>query len=264
MEQPKRKLKVVVMRHAESVYNKTQAEYAEHNGLHPKYEDLECRFLTIPGIVDAILTEKGIHQCQEASAHIVTKHPNLKYVAVSPMRRTLMTAENSLKNYPGKLEWTLLPWIREILMSQCDLGIHCLEHLKSMPYIDPSPLNNDPLWFLTYYVEDERKLAQEMREAYKNNPTELSLINVLKKYFPEFESPKQMYARIEKVKEWVRNFVAEKERNGIEVKDEELIIVAHSRILRYLFGVFTLDGEVIPEREVFFKNAETAVHEFDV
>ena len=56
-----RKIKILLMRHAQSYYNKMQAEWKKENNLAPT--DPECeekRFLNDPKLVDAQLSEEGV------------------------------------------------------------------------------------------------------------------------------------------------------------------------------------------------------------
>ena len=83
------------------------------------------------------------------------------------MRRAVETAVLLLEGYSNSLEWKILPWFREILLSQCDFGYYTHDYLKEHPYIDASELGDDRLWQLNYYIETDRQHASKLREAYQ-------------------------------------------------------------------------------------------------
>lgn len=67
-------IKILLMRHSESEYNKIAYEWKKENNLpitHPENEDL--RFVITPELIDAILTEKGIKQVNKIYSKIRAK-----------------------------------------------------------------------------------------------------------------------------------------------------------------------------------------------
>lgn len=61
METKPKTVKILLMRHAESVYNAMQYNWKKENGHPPNYPELEeNRFIVNDEIIDAILTPKGI------------------------------------------------------------------------------------------------------------------------------------------------------------------------------------------------------------
>ena len=250
---------ILVMRHAESTYNRMQLDHAASIGEDDKFEEPENRWKNDPNVVDALLSELGKKQCEEARKVIAESYKGIKYVFVSPMRRASLTAILSLENYPTSLEWHAMPWFREILLSQCDIGYYCLDMLKKdYPFIDVSELKDNPIWFMDHYITELDPVghAEKLKALHSEKPDSQTVIDYFRQHFPNLENARQMYKRIDKVKEHLREFIRKKKEEGVEVKDDEILIVGHSRIIRFLYGAFTLEGEVIEGKDAYFKNAE--------
>ena len=252
------------MRHAESTYNRYQLDVAASLGKDPSYEEEANRWINDPKIVDALLSGVGEQQCEEAQKKIRESYPNIKYVFVSPMRRASLTAILSLKDYPGQLEWRALPWFREIMLSQCDIGYYCLDMLKEYPFIDISSLKDNRLWFMDYYdnTHDPQDHCSKVKQLYAEKPCLETLIAYFKENFPNMESASQMYYRVDRTLADLKQFISDKAAAGTPVKDDEILLVSHSRIIRYLHGAFDLEGNLIPEKDAYFKNAE--IRPFDI
>jgi len=63
MEESKKTVKILLMRHAESTYNVMQSDWKKENGLAPNHpEDEPKRFIVDENIIDAVLTPKGQQQ----------------------------------------------------------------------------------------------------------------------------------------------------------------------------------------------------------
>lgn len=246
------------MRHAESEFNKMQQEWAEKHSLPKSHLCRELRFLNDPHVVDALLTSSGIDQCREASREIAEKYPNIKYVLLSPMRRTVATAVESLRDVHNGLEWKIVPWLREILNSNCDIGYHTIEYLEQHPHIDASELENDKLWFLNFYHEcPETRHSTKLRELHGEDPRVETILEYMDQSFGTMEKPFQLLFRAEKAREVIRQFIQDKESQGIAVNDDEILVVSHSKILKAFYGTFDAEGNVQPGYEHFeFKNAE--------
>ena len=261
-----RKLEILVMRHAQSEYNKMQADHAKEHNLPPGHELTELRWIDRTDLIDAVLSAGGHEQCVAAAATIREQFKHIKYVFVSPMRRTVQTAVISLKDYPGIVSWKVLPWLREILHGQNDLGLHSCEHLKNYPFIDAAELQDNPLWFLDYYDEsrDVSGHAKKMKDLYLSSPSAKTLIEYLKGQFPNIESHGQMEHRVTKIKETVRSFVEPQRSQGVEVRDGEIILIAHSRLIRHMYGCFDENGQVVPARDLKFKNSEVRPFDLDL
>src|SRR3990167_10284738 len=256
-------VKILLMRHAESVYNRFQSDFAKEHGTHPKFEMFENRWVINEQIIDALLSPTGVTQCLDAGKQIPEKHPSVKYVISSPMRRALLTGLHSFKEYPTPIEYTIEPWAREILLSQCDIGYHAIDLLKQHPEIDSSVLKNDRLWFLDYYVDNpEQNYAPRLREAYAKAPKIETVVNFFRENFTHLESYSQMHARTHRLKQSLAKFIANKQAAGVTVGDGEIVLVAHSKILRYFIGGFDEHGEQVHGKEEL-KNTQIIEFDFD-
>lgn len=253
----------MLMRHAESVYNRFQSDFAAKHGTHNKFEMFENRWIINDKIIDALLSPTGVTQCEEAAKVIPDQHQSVKYVISSPMRRALLTGLISFKGYPRPLQYSIEPWAREILLSQCDIGYYALELLKEHPEIDASRLKNDRLWFLDYYVDDpEKQNAVRLREAFAKEPKIETIVNFFRESFPNLETNSQMHARTQKLKESLAKFIADKKAAGMNVGDGEIVLVAHSKILRYFIGGFDEQGNQVHGKEEL-KNTQIMEVDFD-
>lgn len=262
-------LKILTMRDAESTYNSMQVDYAMSQGKDKNFEEEDNRWLNYTHITDAILSPTGVEQCEAAKKVIQQTYPNLKYIFVSPLRRATETGVKSLKDYQGnngELEWRALPWFREVMLSQCDLGFFSLDYLKDNYFIDSSMLNENRLWFLEYYATelDTENKAQEMKDAYGKDPQVATLIEELKSHYPNMESGRQIHFRVNKTLEYLQEFIKQKAAEGNPVKDEEILLVGHSTVLRYLHGVFDLDGNIIPGKDLYIQNAEIRPYQLNL
>ena len=253
------------MRHAQAKSNVEQHKLGAQNGLHDQYVDYNSRWTNSSDLVDATLSDLGESQCLAAGQQLKAHRPGIKLVLVSPLRRAVQTAVLSLADYPGPLQWKAFPWFREILLSQCDLGLYSVDHLKNYPFIDSSSLKDDKLWFLDHYIDldGQNSFVKDARKAYESNPCDQSIIDTMVKCFPDVETPAQMIARVKKFREELAAFLEEKASQGQPVKDGELLLVGHSRMLKFIFGVFTETGEINLDKEVHFANTDIKAFDFE-
>lgn len=256
-------VKILLMRHAESNANLLQYDFVKNNGYHPKFENVDYRWLNDASLVDAPLSPTGIDQCRVANDAISHRHAGIRHVFVSPLRRAVQTAVMAMQGYAGQLEWRVMPWFREIMLSQADLPLYTFELLRQHSFIDCAELKGDPLWFLDYYIErhENADFAVRARNAYNEKPEIQTLIDMIKNEFPNVETPKQMIARAEKVREVVREFLRQKKEAGTPVADGELMLVGHSRMLKFFHGVFSESGEIDASKDLNYINGEIKEYE---
>src|SRR3990167_3201157 len=230
-------VKILLMRHAESMFNKMQSETSQLQGVNRHNIISENRWIINDQLVDSLLSPEGVVECQDAQKVIPSKFPAVKYVIASPVRRALLTALLSFKDYPTNLEYSIEPWAREILNSQCDIACYSPKMLKEYPHIDSSVLKDDPLWFLDYYVDNpEQNYAPRLREAYAKAPNVETIVEFFKQNFPKLESHIQMKARDAKLKASLAKFIQLKQSQGIQIGDGEIVLVSHSRTLSQFIG----------------------------
>lgn len=257
-----RQVRILVLRHAESRANEASKSLQQ---LHGKSDILKKAKFSTPELVDALLSEVGEAQCREAAKKLGSKFPHLKYVLLSPMRRAVQTAMLVTEGYPNKLEFHALPHLREVLSNQADVGYHSLEFLQQHPFVDTSMMKADRLWFLDCYEDcPERKLGQLMRDHHDENPASDTLVQIMAKHHPHIEKPPQVTARVKKAKDMIRDFILAKEKEGQVIEDDQILLVSHSRTLRYFCGVYDEEGEAFPESNINFPNAKIRYHYLSV
>lgn len=208
-----------------------------------KFELDSNRYIEDPMIVDAVLTDASIQELAQVNEDIKSKFRHIKYVFVSPLRRTVQTAIHALAGYPNILEWHAAPWAREILKSQCDLGYYSSEYLSQYPFIDRSQMTDSRVWFMDFYdrSHDTDDNHGRLLASYKANPTIHTLVTYLRNAQNGIESPKQMEYRVDKFKQQLVSFIADKSQSGITVNDGEILVVSHSRFISHMVGRIKFD-----------------------
>lgn len=102
---------IYMIRHAQSLFNAADdGELKEY-----KFPDP----LKDPALIDPPLSPKGVSQCLTCNYHL----PRLKYVLVSPMRRTLETAYLLFRNHSNyeSIRFIVVPDLREGMAYSCDV-----------------------------------------------------------------------------------------------------------------------------------------------
>ena len=126
---------------------------------------------------------------------------------------------------------------REILDSQCDFPINIEESIKEFSEFDFSHIQTaveefGPFFVMNYLDNEESKAKlldayKKMKECATSKEISQLFIDLLKEAYTTgnmIENNWNMFTRINRVKNWVKQFIAEN-----DIKDEELVIVAHSR-----------------------------------
>ena len=87
------KSKFIIIRHAESTYNRAYIDNVLESPLLGEFTEAELalKCATDRGLFDAPLSERGREQCQGAQP-VVDSLPNISVVYVSPLRRAIETA----------------------------------------------------------------------------------------------------------------------------------------------------------------------------
>ena len=210
-------VKVLLMRHSESVYNAIQTQYQVENNIDDeKYEHTPYRWIINDRIIDALLSPKGEQQSYNAT-EVLNNYPNIKYVWVSPLRRAFFTATKALENYKFKeniQKYIVNPNIKEVAWSNCDMGVCTKELIKEYPEFDWSCMNqfeNPIIWFLEVINEagdpENLELKHKLIAAWKKDPQVKTLLDILEPEFPlRAEGEKSIQARVMLAKEQVKEF----------------------------------------------------------
>lgn len=130
--------------------------------------------------------------------------------------------------------------VREILSSQCDFPLYVRDSIKNFPEFDFKRVQSDieelGEFFMANYLENEesaqefRKLATELGIEGNLEAKADAYINILKDRIrrgTKCEKNIDVYNRVQKAKKMVKEYIQEK-----DLKDGELIIVAHSRFIK--------------------------------
>ena len=194
----------------------------------------------------------------------------------SPLRRAVLTAKIALENHPNKAnqEWKIIPWIRETMKSNCDIAISTHKLKEQYPDLDIEDIyKDDQFWCLQYYkpLDAETTTHEDAIKATKHRNAILAaleekkdiqvVLDYMAKINPErIEAPYQAHLRVLEAKKALGEYIRGLEAEGKEVKDLELLVVAHSNFLRY-FTCESIDEKGDPVGYTYFQNAE--INEFD-
>lgn len=260
-------VKILLMRHSESIYNAQQSQYVIDNNLDdPHYELASNRWIINEQIIDAGLSPKGEQQSYSAT-EVLNNYKDIKYVWVSPLRRAFYTMTKTLENYKYKeniQKYIVNPYIKEVAWSNCDMGLFTHKLREENPSFDWTCIDKfeDPrIWFLEIIDEagspENQELKHKLIEAWKKDPQVKTLLDILESVFPlRAEGEKSIEARVNKAKEQLNEFI--KENN---VQDNELLVVSHSQVLKR-WTTTKVDEDGNPSEFYWFNNAE--IKEFEL
>jgi len=247
------KNEIWLVRHAHSLFNMWDDWYEERL----KSSDLTPTEVSFASsivdkfdskLVDPILSHIGVNQ-SIAAQPLINTIP-IKYVLVSPIQRTLETAKLLFENHPNlpKIQFIVLPLIREIMANPDDIPCFTLERMKEK-YTSLKNFNFDfelvenaedkKLYFMETMPQDVQELVHKeievrgeenyveamlkvMKEKWSRNPQH-------KKKIESFENGRK---RCHTFAEWVTNtFMKEKGVTG-----KEIMVVSHSVYLSHLIA----------------------------
>ena len=87
-------------------------------------------------------------------------------------------------------------------------------------------------------VENPRtQLKAELLEASKKPNDLMEMAKVVAKYNSPSESPFQVQSRIVFVHDQIKDFVKQKKKEGVTVKDNEILLVSHGWFLTQMLGL---------------------------
>lgn len=126
------------------------------HGTHNAVGELRYEDYMLEEHEDAMLTEIGLNQCAELSRESFPKIRRVDALCVSPMRRTLQTAQYSFPSLINKIPWIALESLREQTgLHPCDRRRPISELAPAHPHVDFSLIKDesDPLYW--QYAERE-------------------------------------------------------------------------------------------------------------
>jgi len=242
---------IYLIRHAQSEYN-----VFEHDALSRGVDMLDFKFSE--ELFDCGITEFGVKQC-EAAAEIL-KDVNIKVVFTSPLRRAIATATEIFKNHKNKPRIVVLPMLREILESSCDIPEDLEKIKKLFPHVDFSEMDkfqDKDTWILETIMDPQAKeeLVNGALEFCKDKEDKGKafrsfLAKKMKDSWPRvFEFGYDLVNRASKAKKEIRERMMELKPG------EKVAVVSHSAYLRRFYGS-KFDEIGCPFDDYGFKNCE--------
>ena len=256
--------KIWLVRHGLSVFNYWSRTYghraAEFGNVNAVEADPDYKYLmTIKDkadtrLADPDLHKKGMAQAQKAQEKI--NQMNVRYVFVSPLKRTLDTCKGIFGSYPkkGQLIIKVNPLVRELMGSPCDVPVDTLTKRRA----EYEPLGYDfsqlekydkkDLYFLYSLNSPEREQLFEEIAKEPDKP----YIEVIAKYMKRFRKEQKKGNRK------VESFVNARERavefaqfllNFIPTaglgENDDIVVVTHSLFISYCIATYwTPDGKL--------------------
>ncbi len=205
-------------------------------------------------LADPALHKKGIAQAVKAQEKI--NKMNIKYVFVSPLRRTLETCKTVFATYPNRSNVTFKvnPLVRELMGSPCDVPVDTLTERRKE--YEPLGFNFEmldkfekkDLFFLYSMNSPEREELFAAIEKHKSTPYIQVIANVIKKKRKDakkgnrkIESFVNARERAVEFAEFLLNFIA---TAGLGEGDD-IVIVTHSLFISYCIATYwTPDGSI--------------------
>ena len=233
-------LKIVLMRHGQSEQNRQRDLLVEKLGSRKAAVKYQIRETDSTNLVDAMLTPKGVEQAKESGEKLSKMYPNIKYVFVSPARRAVETAMTALKYYtPNPSPKVILnPWMRERMETVADAPLLSYEFLAKYPSIDRSILAGSPnLWFADYFLDSPKTSTKPLvKQAISSPDYTKKIMELLVDQDEKLERPSQIALRLNASLNLVKKFVREQARKGVEIKDDEILLVGHGFLFCHLLG----------------------------
>jgi len=245
---------VFLIRHAQSQFN-----VAEHAVLARGADVYEYKFNR--ELIDAGISDLGIDQTKAAAEEC--KNLNIKVVFTSPLRRTLQTTYNIFKDHPNKPHVIVLPLLREIFSSACDVSDDLDKIKKEFPDFDFSYIDalDVPEFWLFHSLQNEtlkNEFLKEVESKFRDQTEfrenlKFHILDKLSEYYPnQYENSFEILQRNAKAREI---FLKKHE----ELKEgEKIACVAHYYFLIH-FTATEIGEEGQPIDGKGFKNCE--VHE---
>ena len=114
-------------------------------------------------LVNIVITEKGIQQSKDALENL-KKYPDLKFIGVSPLRRTIQTMESAFENYKdvsdkSQIQVKVFKNAHEGFLSSCDISYWTQEMkdtIKHPNLYDLKFAEENLLWFEEILSEKKR------------------------------------------------------------------------------------------------------------
>jgi broad specificity phosphatase PhoE len=246
---------VFLIRHAQSNWN-----VAEHAALARRADIYEYKFNL--DLVDPGISDFGLDQTKEASD--LLKDVPIKVVFTSPFRRCLQTTYNIFKDHQEKPHVIVLPILREIFSSACDVSDDIKAIKKEFPEFDFSMIDEleIPEMWLFHSLQNEtlrREFLEEAKRLFVDR-TDIGeqlkqfKLDKLREYYPnQYESGFDIIERNAKAKKII----------GEKIRElgacNKIALVAHYFFLQS-FTASEFSDEGMPLNGKGFNNCEVYEH----
>ena len=238
MEKEEHILDLHMIRHGFSEFNK-----ARRNHFDPSTSYICDNYS--PEFIDAPLDKEGIEQAEAARTSI--NNLNIKYTFVSPLLRTLETAQILLETHPQRENIKIIvhPLLRELMVSSCDIPRDISPRITKFLEFDFSLIGDG----VKYWVEDiNQELREEILEGEDLGDLEfiykvIMLMRKRKEKGETFETEQNVRYRLNIFIHFITQYFMHLLRNKVEDEFGDVLIVTHGGICKYFTAThFKEDG----------------------
>ena len=250
------KQNIYLIRHAQSRFN-----VAEHAVLGRGGTVYEYKFNT--ELIDAGISDLGLEQTKEARD--ILKDENVKIVFTSPLRRCLQTTYNIFKDHKSKPRVIVIPILREIFSSACDVSDDIKSIKKEFPDFDFSLIEELPCeeYWLFHSLQNETLREEFLRGAqskFRGNESDLGhqlkmmIIEKLAQYYPlQYESSFDIIQRNAKARQIFKEIMA-----SLKEGEKAACVSHYYFLIHFTAKEFGEDGQPVDGKS--FKNCEVYEH----
>jgi len=268
--------KIFIMRHAESHFNSEikKLENAKNTMNESDYEKLKADIRFSKEFIDCEITEKGKNQCLMAGKKL--NDFKIDYVFVSPLRRTLMTCEHSIKEIESNKPHVIVyPFIFEKIEDSCDIIGDISRNMRDYPHYDwkffetvyskkSYQLDYCDVWPFEFKTSNSNAAEEDSKHKHNilGDDHEQNLDIVLdamrqlcvkEKYI---ESSFKTVERLKSFKRYINSFMMEKKNESIE--DKNILVIGHSILFKHLTANYLDEETYEPTENSILGNCELA------
>lgn len=246
-----KKLDILLIRHAESKYNRLVLDENEKQGLQKgdQYLIMYTKFRLDPNLLDADLSELGLKQCIEGRQKMAESLKKVKLLITTATTRTLHTARLLFETeggLPEGLRTVVIPGFERV-ESNCDIFCKTEDNFERFKEFNFAIMRKEIeefgwAWFvnrLTHPGKRKRILdyveanSKKFESYPKNIANGLAMTDFMKTLAPELlETHADFFPRFEGIIGALRRVLAREENQHLQ--SGEVAFVAHSTLLKYI------------------------------
>lgn len=275
-----KKLDLLLIRHAESQYNRLVIDENDRQGLtqRDQYLIMYTKFRLDQKLLDSDLSEIGVKQCLEGRQNLAESLKKVKLVITTPSTRTLHTSRllfNTEAGLPEGLRVVVIPGFERV-ESICDVFCKTEDNFERFKEFDHSIMRKEVeefgwAWFVNKFsnpgkrrriLEYVEKNANKFDSYPSNIANGLATTEFMKTLAPELlESHVDFYPRYEAILGAIRRVLSREENKDLE--SGEVAFVAHSTLLKYMTAK-EIGDDSKPIGNWDFQNCEAKLFPFNV